>query len=104
MLKPNLKSMDIEGLLALRNQIDARLSEERKELEKQLTALGDGNARSSNGRTARRGQPRRGQKVAPKYRSKKDPRLTWAGRGMIPRWMRDEMKAGKLKREAFLIK
>jgi hypothetical protein len=38
-----------------------------------------------------------GRKVAPKYRSKKDPKLTWAGRGAIPLWMRDEMKAGKLK-------
>jgi DNA-binding protein H-NS len=30
--------------------------------------------------------------------------MTWAGRGATPRWMRDEMKAGKLKKEAFLIK
>jgi DNA-binding protein H-NS len=43
-------------------------------------------------------------KVAPKYRSKKDPKLTWAGRGAIPWWMREEMKARKLKKEAFLIK
>jgi DNA-binding protein H-NS len=43
-------------------------------------------------------------KVAPKYRSKKDPKLTWAGRGAIPRWMVEEMKAKKLKKDAFLIK
>jgi len=29
--------------------------------------------------------------------------LTWAGRGATRRWMRDEMKARKLKKEAFLI-
>jgi DNA-binding protein H-NS len=46
----------------------------------------------------------KGHKVAPKYRSKKDLKLTWAGRGAIPRWMRDEMKAKKLKKDAFLIK
>jgi DNA-binding protein H-NS len=46
----------------------------------------------------------KGRKVAAKYRSKKDPKQTWAGRGATPRWMRDEMKAGKLKKEAFLIK
>jgi DNA-binding protein H-NS len=42
--------------------------------------------------------------VAPKYRSKQNPKLTWAARGAVPRWMRDEMKARKLKKEAFLIK
>ena len=41
-----------------------------------------------------------GRKVAPKYRSSKDPKLTWE----TPVWMRDEMKAGKLKKDAFLIK
>src|SRR5712671_41842 len=46
----------------------------------------------------------KGRKVAPKYRSRKDPKLTWAGRGATPRWMRQEMKGGKLKKEAFLIK
>jgi len=30
--------------------------------------------------------------------------LTWAGRGATPVWMRDEMKAGKRKKDAFLIK
>jgi DNA-binding protein H-NS len=46
----------------------------------------------------------KGRKVAPKYRSKKNQKLTWAGRGATPRWMRDEMKAGKLNKDAFLIK
>jgi DNA-binding protein H-NS len=45
-----------------------------------------------------------GRKVAAKYRSKKDPKVIWAGRGATPRWMRDEMKARKLKKDAFLIK
>jgi DNA-binding protein H-NS len=52
----------------------------------------------------RRGSTLKGRKVAAKYRSKKDPKLTWAGRGATPRWMREEMKARKLKKEAFLIK
>lgn len=64
----------------------------------------------TDGNGAQRGRPRgqkaarKGRKVAPKYRSKKDPKLTWAGRGAVPRWMREEMKARKLKKEAFLIK
>jgi DNA-binding protein H-NS len=51
-----------------------------------------------------RGSKLKGRKVAAKYRSKKDPKLKWAGRGATPRWMVAEMKAGKLKKEAFLIK
>jgi len=43
-----------------------------------------------------------GRKIVAKYH-RKDPSLTWAGRGATPRWMREEMKAGKLKKEAFLI-
>jgi len=42
--------------------------------------------------------------VPPKYRSKKNRNLTWAGRGATPVWMREEMKVGKLKKDAFLIK
>jgi DNA-binding protein H-NS len=100
MARINISSMDVESLLALREQIDAKLGEHRQSLHKQLTRLGfdqaprKGNAQSSL----------RGRKVAPKYRSKKDPKLTWAGRGATPLWMRDEMKTRKLKKDAFLIK
>jgi DNA-binding protein H-NS len=38
------------------------------------------------------------------HRSKKDKRLTWTGRGSIPRWMRQEMKALRLKPDAFRIR
>jgi DNA-binding protein H-NS len=43
-------------------------------------------------------------KPKPTHRSKKDKGLTWSGRGSYPRWMKDEMKALKLKPNAFLIK
>jgi DNA-binding protein H-NS len=33
--------------------------------------------------------------VFPKYRSLKNPSLTWAGRGKQPRWLLSEMKDGK---------
>jgi hypothetical protein len=65
------------------------------------TDIGNGRAR---GRPRKRGSALKGRKVAAKYRSKKDPKLTWAGRGATPRWMREEMKARKLKKEAFLIR
>jgi DNA-binding protein H-NS len=37
------------------------------------------------------------------HRSKKDRKLTWSGRGSMPRWMREEMKSLKLKPSAFLL-
>jgi DNA-binding protein H-NS len=72
-------------------------------LEKMLARMGNGSNGVGNG-VKDRGKGLKGRKVAPKFRSKNDPELTWAGRGATPIWMRDEMKAGKLKKEAFLIK
>ncbi len=40
--------------------------------------------------------------VKPKYKHAKTGE-TWSGRGKTPRWMADEIKAGK-KRDSFLIK
>jgi DNA-binding protein H-NS len=104
MAKLDIKAMDIDGLLALRREIDARLSDERKQLETRFALLSAESPVRGNGRIGRRGKSLKGRKIAPKYRSRKDRTLTWAGRGATPRWMRVEMKAGKLKKEAFLIK
>jgi DNA-binding protein H-NS len=104
----SLTTMSIEALLELRDSISTTLSARATDLQKQLSRLAgtDGGNGSKPGRKP--GRPRgsslKGRKVAAKYRSKKDPKMTWAGRGATPRWMRDEMKAGKLKKEAFLIK
>ena len=91
-------------VLKLRNDISIVLSKRADALKQQLSSLTGTDV--GNGR--KRGRPRRsslkGRKVAAKYRSKKVPKLTWAGRGATPRWMREEMKAGKLKKQAFLIK
>ena len=78
----------------------------RKELMAELDQLGPGpsarqrkqKAVSDNGRGRRKSA-----KVKLKYRSKKDPQHGWSGRGMLPRWMRDEMKGTKLRKEDFLI-
>jgi len=99
MAKINISSMDIEALLTLREQVDAKLREHQQSLHKQLSRMGFDEQRVRKGRYSLRGR-----KVAPKYRSKEDPKLTWAGRGATPLWMRREMKARKLKKEAFLIK
>ena len=100
----SLATMSLEALIELRDSVAEMLSEKASDLQKQLSKV-----TGAVGNGAKRGRPRggsklRGRKVAAKYRSKKDAKLTWAGRGATPRWMREEMKAGKLKKEAFLIK
>jgi DNA-binding protein H-NS len=104
MPKQNLASMSIDALIRLRDDIGTILSRKADDLKAQLASL-SGSTKVRNGKANGRGPGKlKGRKVAPKYRSRKDPKLTWAGRGATPVWMRDEMKAGKLKKDAFLIK
>jgi DNA-binding protein H-NS len=106
MARPSkLSLLSVDALFKLRDDVAAALSRKADALKKELAALGSDYAEV--GRIAIYGKKKRslkGRKVAPKYRSKKDPKLTWAGRGATPVWMRDEMKAKKRKKEAFLIK
>jgi DNA-binding protein H-NS len=55
------------------------------------------------GRPPGSGNALKGTKVAPQFRSKKNPKLTWSGRGAMVGWMKDEMKGTKLKKEDFRI-
>ena len=45
----------------------------------------------------------RAERLPPQFRSKKNPKLTWSGRGAMVGWMKDEMKGTKLKKEDFRI-
>jgi DNA-binding protein H-NS len=94
---PNLKGMNVEALMSLRDQVEKRLLELRAELEKELAAL-DGR---SKGRAIRISSSLKGRKVPPKYRSRSGD--TWAGRGARPRWLVEALKKGK-KLDDFLIK
>src|SRR5215813_12607875 len=99
----NLKSMSIDKLLKLREQVDAALStkvtEERRTLQAQLgnlERLGTSGLRAKEGRGGGRGA------VAPKYQNPENPSETWAGRGLRPRWLAAALKSGK-KLEDFSI-
>jgi DNA-binding protein H-NS len=101
----NLTKMSIDALIELRDSITTALNEQAANLQAQLSRLTGSNGQKRGRKPGRpRGSALKGRKVPAKYRSRKDPKLTWAGRGATPRWMREEMKAGKLKKEAFLIK
>jgi DNA-binding protein H-NS len=101
MAKQSLASMSVDALLKLRDEVTEALSRKAHALKKELSRLGPAEGRG-NGAGGRRTTA--GRKVAPKYRSRKDAKLTWSGRGALPRWMREEMKGTKLKKENFLIK
>ena len=102
-----LASMSVDALLKMRDEIGEILSRRADDLKRQLSALTGTSATGARG-PGRRGRPRKsslkGRKVAPQFRSKKNPSVTWSGRGATPRWMKEEMKGTKLKKESFRIK
>lgn len=96
----NLAGMSIEALLALRDNVGRVLSQKTSELRKQLQELEFGGYRPPGAKGAKLG--RRGGIVPPKYRDPENPSNVWAGRGAVPRWMQEKIRAGA-KREDFLI-
>jgi DNA-binding protein H-NS len=111
-MKFNLKSLSIDELWALHEEVGAMLSEritaEKRELEQRLAKLNTGliSDKANIKRAALRGNERRSRRkyppVLPKYRNPSDPSETWAGRGKQPRWLVTQLKAGK-KMNDFLI-
>ena len=95
MAKTNLRSMSVEQLLQLRDDVGKELNRKTVVLRSQLARLG-GEIASSRGR----GGSLRGKKVPPKYRDRSGN--TWAGRGARPRWLVAAIKEGK-KLEDFAI-
>jgi DNA-binding protein H-NS len=108
----SVTTMDIAQLRAhidgLQNVLARKVDDQRSYFEAQLAQLGGYVSKKasaavkavspSNGRTGKRAKPK------PKYRSKKNKSLKWTGRGMLPVWMRNEMKGTKLRKDDFLIK
>lgn len=78
-------AQSIEGLVELRDSIGSMLSEAAVEFRRQLASvtridMGNG-ARRGLKLGRKRGSALQDRTVRAKYRSKKDPKLTWAGRG-----------------------
>jgi DNA-binding protein H-NS len=92
----NLKSMSIDRLCALRDQVDAALNskvaEERRSVEHRLGNLSRLVANGARVKGVKGGGPRGA--VAPKYANPDNPAETWAGRGLKPRWLQAALKAG----------
>src|SRR5262249_22052735 len=90
----------------LETMLKEKVSDQRAYFEEKLSELG-GYASAKVARVGRAlGVKKKAgtrRKATPKYRSRKDPKVVWSGRGVTPVWMRDEMKGTKLKKDDFLI-
>jgi DNA-binding protein H-NS len=97
----NLKSMSIEKLTSLKDQVDSilytKVVDERRILDAELGRL----SRLSTSQLRSNGLGARAP-VAPKYRNPENPSETWAGRGLKPRWLAAALNGGK-KLEHFSI-
>ncbi len=114
----NFNTMSLTELQQLREEIEGafkrKIAAERKDLQMKIDALSVMEGQASKAprspaiaaRTAKRNtngvsrHPLKGRKATAKYRGPSGE--TWAGRGLMPRWLVALEKKGK-KREQFLI-
>lgn len=90
-----LKDMDVDALLQLRSEVDKRLVEQTRDLQRKLSLLDTEGRSNLRGRPAGRlGRPSglKGTTVPPKYRGPDGE--TWAGRGAKPRWLTALLRDG----------
>lgn len=102
----DLKAMTFDDLIALKQAIQAHLSEraekEKMELRAKLERLEQFVEVDAGSPPRDRGPLARRRKPEPRYRNPDNPSETWAGRGLTPRWMQSLLKQG-MKREDFEI-
>ena len=107
----SVSKMDVGQLRSYIDNLEkvfaAKLQQQREILEGHLSEL-QGYVSSKAAKAVRTVMmvPRKGKraKAKPKYQSKKNRSVKWSGRGMLPVWMREEMKGTKLTKEDFAIK
>jgi len=110
-LTKSVAGMDVAQLRRyisdLQDKLAARVQQQREYFESQLAGLriyADNKAGAAVRTLMRVPKTRKRAPAKPKYQSKKHKRLKWSGRGLMPVWMREEMKGTKLTKEDFLIK
>ena len=110
-LGKSVAKMDIahlrEHIAGLQDTLAAKIQQQREYLESQLAGLqvyASNKAGAAVRAVMRVPKTRKRAPVKPKYRSKKNRQLKWSGRGLMPVWMREEMKGTKLTKDSFLIK
>jgi len=110
-LAKSVTNMDVAQLRSyisdLQETLAAKVQQQREYFESQLAGLrvyADNKAGAAVRGLMRVPNTRKRAPAKPKYQSKKHKRLKWSGRGLMPIWMREEMKGTKLTKDDFLIK
>lgn len=110
-LATSVSKMDVgqlrDYIADLESTLAAKVQQQREFLEGQLAGLqiyASNKAGAAVRAVTRVPNTRKRAKAKPKYQSKKHKQLKWSGRGMLPIWMREEMKGTKLTKEDFAIK
>jgi DNA-binding protein H-NS len=110
-LGKSVAKMDVgqlrDYIAGLEATLAAKIQQQREYLEGQLEGLqiyANNKAGAAVRAVMRLPSAKKRAKPAPKYQSKKNKSLKWSGRGMLPVWMREEMKGTKLTKDDFLIK
>lgn len=100
----DVDSMSLEDLRTLRSQLDKAISSYETRRRKEALAAAEKAARemgfSLSDLTGAAGRGRRGAAASagegqPKYAHPEDPSQTWSGRGRRPRWVTEQIGAGK---------
>lgn len=89
--------MSLKELRDLRTKLDRAISsyEDRRRREAIHAAEEAARAHGFNLSELTGAAPRKGGTVAPKYAHPENPSLTWTGRGRKPRWVQENLDAGK---------
>jgi DNA-binding protein H-NS len=110
-LTKSVANMDVAQLRSyisgLQDTLTAKVQQQREYFESQLAGLrvyADNKAGAAVRTIMRVPNTRKRAPAKPKYQSKKQKSVKWSGRGLMPVWMRNEMKGTKLTKDDFLIK
>jgi len=102
----DLNNLSVTELQQMMQNVELALKEkqdsERKGVYAQIRALAASVGATVEIFDAKEKTARKVVKVAPKYRNPDDADITWTGRGVMPKWMRALLEAGRDKSD-FLI-
>jgi DNA-binding protein H-NS len=88
--KTSLDTLSNQALCKLRDEIAEELRNRAESLQRTIDQLV---GPTSSAHNEHRGGPRKGYKVAPKYKGPHGEK--WSGRGKMPRWLTAAMSEGK---------
>jgi DNA-binding protein H-NS len=90
-----LRSMSFDELLALKDEVESLIADRAMSVKKQLEAkLSQIEGYTQRSAGTRRQHGLKGRRLAPKYRNPNNRQETWAGRGIMPRWLKTLVAKG----------